>query len=145
MRVFKTFQLSSFTPFRNPSRFFSPWRACRESRRHRLRSGRRPSRVAPASRSATTPGIPRTPRSRQPVRLAITAVPELTPVSEKPRKIHKTPSPNFYRNSPNFLNPFSIFLPLFYFFLFSFFSSFSFPFSPFSFPFFFSTFFLLRP
>jgi hypothetical protein len=39
------------------------------------------------------PGIPRTPQSRRPVRLAITAVPELTLVSEKPRKIRKKPFP----------------------------------------------------
>jgi hypothetical protein len=103
-RVFsKLSRLAHFNPFRNPGRFFSPRRACRESRR--------------------------------PVRLAITAIPELTPVSEKPRKIRKTPSPNFPRNSPNFLNPFSIFFPYFPFFLFSFFVFFSL-FSFFFFPFF---------
>jgi hypothetical protein len=43
-------------------------------------------------------GNPTPPQFRRPVRLAITAVPELTPVSEKPRKIRKTPSPIFPRN-----------------------------------------------
>jgi hypothetical protein len=41
---------------------------------------------------------PAPPRSCRPVRLAITAIPELTLVSEKPRKIRKNPSPNFPRN-----------------------------------------------
>jgi hypothetical protein len=49
--------------------------------------------------STTAPGIPRTPQSRQPVRLTITAVPELTPVSEKtqknPQKSFLIPLPNF--------------------------------------------------
>jgi hypothetical protein len=36
----------------------------------------------PTPRSATMPGIPRTPRSRRPVRLAITAVPENAPTPE---------------------------------------------------------------
>jgi hypothetical protein len=119
---------------------------CRESRRHRLRLGRRPSRVAPAPWSATTPGILRTPRSRRLVRLAITAVPELTPVCEKPRKIRKNPSSNFPRNSPNFLNPFSIFFfPYFFFSIFRFLFFFSFSlFSFFFSPSFFSTFFLPR-
>jgi hypothetical protein len=35
-------------------------------------------------------GNPAPLKSRRPVRLAITTVPELTPVSEKPRKIRKT-------------------------------------------------------
>jgi hypothetical protein len=35
-------------------------------------------------------GNPAPPRSHRPVRLAITAVPDLMPVSEKPGKIHKT-------------------------------------------------------
>jgi hypothetical protein len=34
--------------------------------------------------SATAPGIPRTPRSRRPVRLAITAVPKIPLTLEKP-------------------------------------------------------------
>jgi hypothetical protein len=120
-RVFSNFPAELIYPLSEPRLILSPRRACRKSRRHRLRSGRRPSRVAPAPRSATTPGIPRTPRSHRPVRLAITAVPELTPVSEKPRKIRKNPSPNFPRNSPNFLNPFSIFFPYFPFYIFIFF------------------------
>jgi hypothetical protein len=39
-------------------------------------------------RSATVPGIPRTPRSRRLDRLAITAIPKITPMPEigKPRK-----------------------------------------------------------
>jgi hypothetical protein len=64
---------------------------CRESCRHRLRSGRRPSRVAAAPRSATTPGIPRTQWSGRPVRLAITAVPKITPTPEKNRKNPQKP------------------------------------------------------
>jgi hypothetical protein len=88
-----------------------------------------PSPVASPQHRGRPP--PRKSRARRefrwPVRLAITAIPELTPVSEKPRKIRKTPSPNFSRNPPNFLNPFSIFLHLFSFFLFFlFFSLFSF-------------------
>jgi hypothetical protein len=58
--------------------------------------GRTPARL-PNVAVGHRPGIPRTPRSRQPVRLAITAIPELTPVSEKPRKIRKTPSPKFFQ------------------------------------------------
>jgi hypothetical protein len=83
MHVFKTFPLSSFETLVTVS-LSHPRRACRESRRH-------PSRAAPAPRSATTPGIPRTPRSRRPVRLAITVVPELTPVSEKTQKNPQKP------------------------------------------------------
>jgi hypothetical protein len=103
-----------------------------------------PSPVASPQHRGRPP--PRESRARRefrwPVRLAITAIPELTPVSEKPRKIRKTPSPNFSRNPPNFLNPFSIFLHLFSFFSFL---PFLFPFLLFIFHFFFSTFFLLRP
>jgi hypothetical protein len=40
------------------------------------------------------PGIPRTPRSRRPVRLAITAVPENAP-TPKNRKIPQKPFPYF--------------------------------------------------
>jgi hypothetical protein len=36
-------------------------------------------RAFPTPRSATVPGIPRTPQSHRPVRLAITAVPENAP------------------------------------------------------------------
>jgi hypothetical protein len=83
MHVFKTFPLSSFTPFETLVVSLShPRRAVRESRQHRPHLGHRPSRAAQAPRSATTPGIPRTPRSHRPVRLTITAVQELTPVSE---------------------------------------------------------------
>jgi hypothetical protein len=50
------------------------------------------TRAFPAPRSATVPGILRTPRSRRPVPLAITAVPKITPTPGivKPRK---NPSP----------------------------------------------------
>jgi hypothetical protein len=69
--------------------FSHPRRACHESSRHRPHSGRHPSRATPAPRSATTPGIPRTPRSRRPVRLAITVVPKITPTPEKPENPQK--------------------------------------------------------
>jgi hypothetical protein len=45
----KPFPLSSFTPFRNSGRFFSPRRVCRESRRHRPHPGHHP-RVPPQRR-----------------------------------------------------------------------------------------------
>jgi hypothetical protein len=54
-----------------------PRRTCRESRRHRPHPGHRPSRAAPAPRSATMPGIPRMQRFRRPDRLAITAIPKI--------------------------------------------------------------------
>jgi hypothetical protein len=41
--------------------------------------------------SATSPGIPGMPRSRWPVRLAITTVPKITLAPEKPGKPHKIP------------------------------------------------------
>jgi hypothetical protein len=43
---------------------------------------------------ATTPGIPRTPRSRRPVRLAVTAVPKIT-LTPGNRKTPQILSPNF--------------------------------------------------
>jgi hypothetical protein len=62
-------------------------------------------------------------RSRRPVRLTITVVPKLTPVSEKPGK---NPQKSFFtsllilpRISPNFLNPFSISYFSFFYFLLS--------------------------
>jgi hypothetical protein len=106
------------------------------------RSGhRRSSRAAPAPLSATSPAIPDLPRSRRPARLAITAVLEITPISEKPGKTHKNPfsfSPNLPKISPNFLNPSSFLFSFLFFFPFSLFLSLSFsyflfPFLPFSF------------
>jgi hypothetical protein len=82
-------QLPPSNPSHSPS--LSPRRACRESRRHRQHPGPAPTRAFPTPRSATVPGIPRTPRSRRPVRLAITAVPKITPT---PRN-HKTPQKSF--------------------------------------------------
>jgi hypothetical protein len=78
--VFSKFPAELNYSLRNPVIFSlsHPRHACRESRRHCPHSGHRPSRAAPAPLSATTPGIPRTPRSRRPVRLAITAVPKIT-------------------------------------------------------------------
>jgi hypothetical protein len=94
MRVFKTFPLSSFNPVSKPQSIPFPWRACRESRWHR------PHPVIthacrPGAAVSHHNGNPAPLRSRPRVRLAITAVPKLTPVSEKPRKIRKNPSPNF--------------------------------------------------
>jgi hypothetical protein len=97
MRVFKTFSMSSFTPFRNPGRFFSlDARAANPAGTTRTRA------ITHACRPSAAVGHhdrnPAPPRSRRPVRLAITAVPKLTPVFEKPRKIRKNHSPNFPRN-----------------------------------------------
>jgi hypothetical protein len=50
-------------------------------------------------RSATVPGIPRTLRSRRMVRLAITAVPKITPTPGN----HETPQKPFPYFSNNFL------------------------------------------
>jgi hypothetical protein len=54
--------------------------------------GRRPPRAAPAPLSATTPGIPRTPQFRRPVRLAITIVPKIALMPET----GKTPQNPFF-------------------------------------------------
>jgi hypothetical protein len=61
--------------------------------------GPAPTRAFPTLRSATVPGIPRTPRSRRPVRLAITAVPKITPTPGN----HKTPQKPFPYFPNNFL------------------------------------------
>jgi hypothetical protein len=97
MGVFKTFPLISFTPFRNPVRFFSLGaRAANPAGTTHTRAITHACR--PSAAVGHHDGNPAPLRSRRPVRLAITAVPELTPISEKPRKIRKNPSPNFPRN-----------------------------------------------
>jgi hypothetical protein len=52
-------------------------------------------RAFPTPQSATVPGIPRTPRSRRPVRLAITAVPENAPTPGNWKNLAK-PFPKFH-------------------------------------------------
>jgi hypothetical protein len=52
-------------------------------------------RAFPTPWSATVPGIPHTPRSRRPVRLAITAVPKIAPTPGN-RKTPQKPFPLFF-------------------------------------------------
>jgi hypothetical protein len=145
VHVFKTVLLSSITPSQTlvtASPLTISARAANPAGTARTRANTHAG--FPAPRSATVPGIPRTPRPRQPIRLAITAVPKITPTPEigKPRK---TLLPNFPSNFPIFPKLFPISFPFFsYFFLFSFLPFFPF-FSFFSLSFLFLPFFLSFP
>jgi hypothetical protein len=81
-RVFsKTVQLSSFAPFKTLVAVTPLSPSARVPRIPPAPSAFKlaPTRATPASRSATVPGIPRTSRSRRPVRLAITVFLKITP------------------------------------------------------------------
>jgi hypothetical protein len=81
---FKTVQLSSFAPFRNPSHCLPLSPSARVPRIPPAPPALKPAptHATPAPWSATVPGIPRTPRSRRSVRLAIAAAPKITPTPE---------------------------------------------------------------
>jgi hypothetical protein len=144
MRVFKTFPLSSFTPFRNPGRFLSLGaRAANPTGTARTRAVTHTCR--PSAAVGHHDGNLAPPRSRRPVRLAITAVPKITPTPEKPENPAKTFPLNSREILLIFLKLFPIFFPIFYFFSSSYFSFSFLPFSLFFPSFLFPAFFLLRP
>jgi hypothetical protein len=91
MRIFKN-QPAELNDHSNPSHCalsLSPARVPRIPPAPHL--GRTLARL-PNAAIGHRPGIPRTPRSRCPVRLAITAVPENAPTPEKPGKTPQNPS-----------------------------------------------------